>query len=81
MRQRTNMSGLAYHAKPSGKGCQSAHDKCEQKLRKLQRLIDEGYKITHAEVKKQSNTETFKLFGTFTMEIPVEILIKAGLRK
>lgn len=81
MRQRTNMNGLAYHAKPSGKGCQSAHDKCEQKLKRLQKLLEEGYQITHAEVKKPTGAAEFKLFGTFTMEIPVEILIKAGFRK
>jgi hypothetical protein len=75
------MSGLAYNAKPSGRGCQSAHDKCEQKLKKLQRLIDEGYKITHTEVRKPANTAEFKLFGTLTVEVPIEILIKAGFRK
>ena len=55
-------------------------EKYEDGVAKLrQKLIDEGWEITGAN-KKSSETE-FKLFGTITMEIPVEILIKAGFRK
>lgn len=80
MRNRTKMNDLIVSVKPSGESYQSAKNRCEQKLRKLERLLEEGYKITHTEVKKPKSNE-FKLFGTFTIEVPMEILIKAGFRK
>lgn len=81
MRQRTKMNDLIIHVKSSGDSYQSGRSKCEQQLKKLQKLINKGYQITNAEVEKPADITEFKLFGTFTMEIPVEILIKAGFRK
>lgn len=79
MRQRVRMNGLVLHTTPNGKSYSSGRNKCEQNIKKLEKLIGEGWEIAGAS-KKSSETE-FKLFGTITMEIPVEILIKAGFRK
>jgi len=79
MRQRVKMNGLVSHTTPNGKSYSSGRNKCEQNIKKLEKLIGEGWEITGAN-KKSSETE-FKLFGTITMEIPVEVLIKAGFRK
>lgn len=79
MRTRVKMSGLVSHTTPDGKSRTSSENKCRQNIKKLEKLIGEGWEITGAN-KKSSETE-FKLFGTITMEIPVEILIKAGFRK
>ena len=73
MRQRTKMDGLAYHAKSSGKGCQSAHDKCEQKLKRLEKLIQEGYKLT--EVKKKPENPKAVITIVFGKETKVDIQV------
>ena len=73
------MNGLVSHTTPNGKSYSSGRNKCEQNIKKLQKLIDEGWEITGAN--KKSSEAEFKLFGTITLEIPVEILIKAGFRK
>ena len=78
MRQRTKMNGLVSHTTPSGASYQSGKNKCEQNIKKLERLIDEGWEITGA--KKKSSEGVFKLFGEFTIEIPVEILVKARFK-
>jgi hypothetical protein len=78
MRQRTKMNGLVSHTTPSGASYQSGKNKCEQNIKKLQKLIDEDWEITGA--KKKSSEGVFKLFGEFTIEIPVEILIKARFK-
>ena len=77
MRKRTKMNGLVSHTTPSGASYQSGKNRCEQQIKRLQKLIDDGYKI----VGTKKKDEPFKLFGTFTLEIPVEILIKAGFKK
>lgn len=79
MRTRVKMNGLVSHTTPNGKSYSSGRNKCEQNIKKLEKLIDEGWEITGA--KKKSSENEFKLFGTITLEIPVEILIKAGFRK
>lgn len=79
MRTRVKMSGLVLHTTPDGKSRTSSENKCRQGVKKLQKLIDEGWEITGA--KKKSSEDCFKLFGTITIDIPVEILIKAGFRK
>jgi hypothetical protein len=81
MRTRVKMNGLVSHTTPNGKSYSSGRNKCEQNIKKLEKLIDEGWEITGA--KKKSSEGTFKLFGTLEckFEIPVEILIKAGFRK
>ena len=78
-RKRTKMNGLEGHFTPDGRGYRSPKNKCETQVRKLQRLIDEGWAVTHKVEEKKENG--FKLFGTITLDIPVEILIKAGFRK
>jgi hypothetical protein len=72
------MNGLVSHTTPSGASYQSGKNKCEQNIKKLEKLIDEGWEITGA--KKKSSEGVFKLFGEFTIEIPVEILIKARFK-
>ena len=67
------MNGLVSHTTPNGKSYSSGRNKCEQNIKKLEKLIGEGWEISGTK-KKSSETE-FKLFGTITMEIPVEILI------
>lgn len=52
MRQRTKMNGLVSHTKPSGASYQSGKNKCEQNIKKLQKLVDDGWKITGANVKR-----------------------------
>ena len=77
MRKRTKMNGLVSHTTPSGASYQSGKNRCEQQIKRLQKLIDDGYEIVGAKKKDKP----FKLFGTFTLEVPVEILIKAGFKK
>ena len=72
------MNGLVSHTTPSGASYQSGKNKCEQNIKKLEKLIDEGWEITGA--KKKSSESVFKLFGEFTIEIPVEILVKARFK-
>ena len=72
------MNGLVSHTTPNGKSYSSGRNKCEQNIKKLEKLIDEGWEITGA--KKKSSEGAFKLFGEFTVEIPVEILVKARFK-
>ena len=46
------MKGLVSHTRPSGVSYQSAKNRCEQNLKKLEKLVDEGWKIAGSEVKK-----------------------------
>ena len=78
MRLRVKMTGLVSHTTPNGKSYSSGRNKCEQGVKKLIRLIDEGYKLTG--VRKEPE-EGFKLFGEFTIEIPDEILNRAKFKK
>ena len=77
MRKRTKMNGLVSHTTPSGASYQSGRNRCEQQIKRLQKLIDDGYEIIG--VKKKD--APFKLFGTFEIEIPVEVLKAAGFCK
>ena len=76
MRLKVKMSGLVSHTTPNGKSYSSGRNKCEQGVKKLQKLIDEGYELTGVRKKEKE----FKLFGTITIDIPIEILIKAGFK-
>jgi hypothetical protein len=78
MRTRVKMNGLVLHTTPNGKSYSSGRNKCAQNIKKLEKLIDEGWEITGA--KKKSSEDCFKLFGEFTIEIPVEVLIKARFK-
>ena len=72
------MSGLVSHTTPDGKSRTSNENRCRQGVKRLEKLIDEGWEITGA--KKKSSEGVFKLFGEFTIEIPAEILIKARFK-
>ena len=72
MRQRTKMNGLVSHTTPSGASYQSGKNKCEQGIKKLQKLIDAGYELTGA--KKPAEEENFKVVMVFgkPMKLTVE---------
>jgi hypothetical protein len=78
MRTRVKMSGLIVHTTPDGKSRTSNENRCQMGIKKLQRLVDEGYELTG--VRKKDGK--FRLFGTIEckFEIPLEILIKAGFK-
>ena len=63
MRQRTKMNGLVSHTTPSGASYQSGKNKCEQGIKKLQKLIDAGYELTG--IKKPVEEENFKIVMVF----------------
>ena len=77
MRLRVKMTGLVSHTTPNGKSYSSGRNKCEQGVKKLEKLIDESWKITGVEKKEPKG---FKLFGEFSIEIPDEILIRAKFK-
>ena len=72
------MSGLVSHTTPDGKSYTSSKNKCEMGIKKLEKLLNSGFEVTDIKKKDEGN---FKLFGTINIEIPVEILIKAGFAK
>jgi len=63
MRQRTKMNGLVSHTTPSGASYQSGKNKCEQSIKKLQKLIDTGYELTG--ISKKHKEENFKVVMVF----------------
>ena len=63
MRQRTKMNGLVSHTTPSGTSYQSGKKKCEQSIKRLERLIDAGYELTG--VAKKPEEENFKIVMVF----------------
>lgn len=77
MRLRVKMTGLVSHTTPDGKSRTSSENRCRQGVKKLQKLLDESWKITGAEKKEPKG---FKLFGEFSIEIPDEILIRAKFK-
>jgi hypothetical protein len=76
-RTRTNMGGLVVHVTPNGKRYTSPKERCEQKLRHLEELLKQDFKV--AKVKKVADgCQEVKCFGV-TLEIPLEIVVKAKL--
>ena len=71
MRQRTKMNGLVSHTTPSGASYQSGKNKCEQSIKKLQKLIDAGYELTKVEKVKKPEFKTVMVFGK-----PVKLTIE-----
>ena len=63
MRTRTKMGGLVSHTTPSGASYQSGKNKCEQSIKKLQKLIDAGYELTG--ISKKPEEENFKIVMVF----------------
>jgi len=64
MRQRTKMNGLVSHTTPSGASYQSGKNKCEQSIKKLQKLINAGYELAGIS-KKPAEEENFKIVMVF----------------
>ena len=65
MRPRTKMSGLVSHTRPNGKSIVSHRERCSNSLRRLERLLDEGYEIIGAKRKRTGTPKRVKvsLFG------------------
>lgn len=61
MRKRTNMSGLVCHSS-DGKNNFSNREKCVKQLYKLERLINDGYKLVDA---KKSGTPKEVIVSVF----------------
>lgn len=74
MRQRTNMNGLVWHVKSSGEAYQSGRNKCEQKLKKIEKLIEQGYELTHVE-KRQPKAVITTVFGK-EVKVTIEVFKK-----
>ena len=72
MRQRTKMNGLVSHTTPSGASYQSGKNKCEQSIKRLQKLIDTGYELTG--VSKKPEEPDFKVVIVFgkPMKLTIE---------
>ncbi len=73
MRQRTKMNGLVSHTTPSGASYQSGKNKCEQSIKRLQKLINDGYELTGVS-KKLAEEENFKIVMVFgkPMKLTIE---------
>ena len=63
MRQRTKMNGLVSHTTPNGKSHTSSENKCRMSLNKLQKLVDEGYKLTGVKKEEEPNFKIVMVFG------------------
>ena len=72
MRQRTKINGLVSHTTPNGKSYTSGRNKCEQSIKRLERLIDAGYELTG--VAKKPDEENFKIVMVFgkPMKLTIE---------
>ena len=67
------MSGLVSHTTPNGKSHTSSENRCRMSLCKLQKLVDEGYKLTGVS-KKPAEEENFKIVMVFgkPMKLTIE---------
>ena len=63
MRQRTKMNGLVSHTTPSGASYQSGKNKCEQSIKRLQKLINDGYELTGTKKHEEENFKIVMVFG------------------
>ena len=66
------MNGLVSHTTPSGASYQSGKNKCEQSIKRLQKLIDTGYELTG--VSKKPEEPDFKVVIVFgkPMKLTIE---------
>ena len=71
MRKRTKMNGLVSHTTPSGASYQSGKNKCEQSIKKLQKLINDGYELTGVKKAEGENFKVVMVFGK-PMKLTVE---------
>lgn len=72
MRKRTNMNGLVSHTTPSGASYQSGKNKCEMGIKRLERLIDAGYKMSGATKVKHEEPE-FKIVMVFGKPVKLTV--------
>ena len=74
MRQRTKMNGLVSHTTPNGKSYTSSRNKCEQGIKRLQKLIDAGYELTGIKKAKEPEEPEFKIVMVFgkPMKLTIE---------
>ena len=63
MRKRTNMNGLVSHTTPSGTSYQSGRERAEQKLKRLQKLLEQGYEIAGIKKKEEPDFKIVMVFG------------------
>jgi hypothetical protein len=71
MRQRTKMNGLVSHTTPSGASYQSGKNKCEQSIKRLQKLIDTGYELTGVKKPEEPDFKVVMVFGK-PMKLTIE---------
>lgn len=71
MRQRTKMNGLVSHTTPSGASYQSGKNKCEQSIKRLQKLIDTGYELAGVKKSEEENFKIVMVFGK-PMKLTIE---------
>lgn len=73
MRQRTKMNGLVSHTTPNGKSYTSGRNKCEMNIKKLEKLLGDGYELTGIS-KKSDEEENFKIVMVFgkPMKLTIE---------
>lgn len=72
MRQRTRMNGLVSHTTPNGKSYTSGRNKCEMNIKKLEKLLGDGYELTG--ISKKPEEENFKIVMVFgkPMKLTIE---------
>jgi len=72
MRNRTKMNGLVSHTTPSGNSYQSGRNKCEQSIKRLEKLLNTGYELTGcSKVEEESGFKIVMVFGR-----PVKLTIQ-----
>ena len=82
MRKRTKMNGLVSHTNQDGTGCLSQKERAYNALRKLENLVNNGYKVSDAKVKKLHTSEpkvVVRLFGEL-VEITVAEATRCNLK-
>lgn len=65
-RNRTNMSGLVSHTCPNGSSYQGRKEQCKEKIKKLQKLINEGYKVAGVKTEKSPKAIITLVLGNKT---------------
>jgi hypothetical protein len=63
MRTRTKINGLVSHTTPNGKSYTSGRNKCEIGIKKLEKLLGDGYELTNAEKVEDANFKIVMVFG------------------
>ena len=71
MRQRTKMNGLVSHTTPNGKSYTSGRNKCEMGIKKIEKLLGNGFEITDAKKVEEPEFKIVMVFGK-----PVKLTIE-----